>query len=231
MKALLLSGGYGTRLRPITNTKPKCLVEVNGKPILEHWLIKLEEINCQSVLINTHYLSEQVEDFLENYNTNMQIKTTFESELLGTAGTFIKNADFFSDAQGLLIHADNYTTNKLKSFVNSINFMPKSCLLTMLTFKTENPSQCGIVETDSKGIVRNFFEKSNEFHGYKANGAIYSFNYELVSWIKNNFPFAKDFSLDILPFLKGRIFTFHIEEEFFDIGTPESLLKANNIRK
>ena len=60
MKALILSGGYGKRLRPITNKKPKCLIEINKKPILQHWLEKLSNIGIKEFLINSHYLHDQV---------------------------------------------------------------------------------------------------------------------------------------------------------------------------
>ena len=74
IKALLLAAGFGTRLRPLTLTTPKCLVEINGEPILGHWLKKLDNLGCDEVLINTHYLNEKVEDYLLNINfRNIQV--------------------------------------------------------------------------------------------------------------------------------------------------------------
>ena len=69
LKAILLSAGYGTRLRPLTLEKPKCLIKINKKPILEIWLDKLSRLGCKEVLINTHYLSEQVDEFIYNYKS------------------------------------------------------------------------------------------------------------------------------------------------------------------
>ena len=60
---MLLCAGLGTRLRPITNNTPKCLVEINNKPILEYWL-QLEKVGCEEVLINTHYLNEKVSKYI-----------------------------------------------------------------------------------------------------------------------------------------------------------------------
>ena len=65
MKALLLSAGFGTRLRPLTLKTPKCLIEVQGKPILEHWLVALEKIGVEQILINTHYKRDMVLNFLK----------------------------------------------------------------------------------------------------------------------------------------------------------------------
>ena len=79
IRVLLLSAGLGTRLRPLTLSKPKCLVEINGKPILEHWLDKLDNIGAEKVLINTHYLSEQVDKFIANqHNRNVEISKFYE---------------------------------------------------------------------------------------------------------------------------------------------------------
>ena len=91
-KALLLSAGFGTRLRPITLKTPKCLVKINNIPILEHWLLKLEQIGIEEVLINTHYLSKKVEEFLKiRAKSNLKITQVYEKNLYGTAGTLIKN--------------------------------------------------------------------------------------------------------------------------------------------
>ena len=65
MKALLLSAGFGTRLRPLTLKTPKCLIKVQGKPTLEHWLVALEKLESNNILINTHYKREAVFDFLQ----------------------------------------------------------------------------------------------------------------------------------------------------------------------
>ena len=94
MKALILSGGYGKRLQPITNNLPKCLVEINNKPILLHWLEKLSRIGIKEFLINSHYLHNEVENFVNKYSNKFNIKLKYEKELLGTAGTLIQNIDF-----------------------------------------------------------------------------------------------------------------------------------------
>ena len=92
LKALILCAGIGSRLRPLTNNIPKCLVKISGKPLLEIWLTELERIGVEEVLINTHHLADQVIQFLENWKSkNLKVFTTFEEVLLGTAGTLIFN--------------------------------------------------------------------------------------------------------------------------------------------
>ena len=160
IRCLLLAAGLGTRLRPITNDHPKCLVTVGGKPVLEWWLKHLELIKCEKVIINTHYHADKVSDFLKNYNqAQLQVIEKYESKLLGTAGTLVANADFFQESTGILIHADNATDTDLNQLIKAHRNRPKCCILTMLTFTTDEPQNCGIVETDSDGVVQHFYEK------------------------------------------------------------------------
>ena len=94
MKAFLLAAGYGTRLRPLTNTTPKCLVPICGKPILTWWIQLFEKYNIQEVLINTHYLPNPVREFINEHNksiSKVKIKEFYEPLLLGSGGTILAN--------------------------------------------------------------------------------------------------------------------------------------------
>ena len=230
---LLLSAGYGTRLRPITIEIPKCLIQIAEKPLLAHWLLKMENLGCKEVLINTHYLSEKVEDFLHkwNRNYNLKIKTTYEPKLLGTAGTLLANKEKFIDKTGMLIHADNITNNNLKELLEVHKNRPKGILITMLTFNSFTPQNCGIVETDSNDIVINFHEKVNNPPSSIANAAIYVFDYSFIEWLSNFKKNFTDFSTEVIPLMMGKIKTHHISEPYFDIGTLNSLKQARNFFK
>ena len=91
MRAILLAAGYGTRLRPLTNTIPKCLVPIKGVPLLQIWLERLTNAGIGPFLINTHYLPKEVEGFAESSRYRDQVTLVHEPELLGTAGTLIAN--------------------------------------------------------------------------------------------------------------------------------------------
>ena len=230
-KALLLAAGLGTRLKPLTNQIPKCLVKVGNEPILGIWLNNLSKAGCESVLINTHYLSTQVEDYLkEKEFRGMEIITSYESSLLGTAGTLIKNLNFFVGGNSMLIHADNFTNTNLQDFMHfHINTtIPKKKLLTMMTFKTDNPKSCGIVRVDSEGIVEKFYEKDKNDHGNIANAAIYCFDDNLIGYLLSMNKKIYDFSRDVIPNILGKIQTYHTNSFLIDIGNFESLMKARN---
>jgi len=104
MKALLLAAGYGTRLRPLTEHLPKCLVPIKGQPLLGIWLEHLDAAGCGPFLVNTHYRAEQVAAFIEASPFRAQVTLTHEKHLLGTAATLLGNLDFFGGEDGLLIH-------------------------------------------------------------------------------------------------------------------------------
>ena len=232
IKALLLAAGLGSRLKPLTLNIPKCLVEINHKPVIEFWFEKFEKIKIQEVIINTHYLHQKVEKYIETqYFRKFLLKTIFEKRLLGTAATLIKNRRFFYGSLGLLIHADNFTNIDLEVLINAHKNKPKNCILTMLTFSAKEPQKCGIVKLDNKGIMSAFYEKAINPPGNIANGAVYLFEDEFLEWLTLNNPDAKDFSTEIIPKLIGKIFTYHTDSIYIDIGTPESLEEARKMAK
>lgn len=227
MRAILLAGGIGSRLRPITEKIPKCLVPIKGRPLLDIWLENLTLSGVGPFLINTHYLSDQVEDFVSDSKYLGDVKLVYESSLLGTAGTLRANSLFFSGQDGMLIHADNFCTANFIAFQKAHLSRPAECLMTMMTFRTDDPSSCGIVRVDDKGVVTDFYEKSEQSHGNLANGAIYILSAQLIKNITTQFSSAFDFSNDVIPHLVGHIFTFETTDLLVDIGTPENYKKIS----
>ena len=229
MRAILLAAGCGTRLRPLTNKIPKCLVPIKGRPLLEIWLERLTEAGMGPFLVNTHYLAEQVKAFIESSPYQEQVTLFHEHELLGTAGTLIANLDFFQGEDGLLIHADNYCLADFPAFVQAHLQRPAECVLTMMIFRTDTPSSCGIVELDERGVVVGFHEKVASPPGNLANGAVYILSAELLNQLRKEFRSVKDFSTEVLHQFVGHIYTYETTEVFLDVGTPESYAKANLI--
>jgi mannose-1-phosphate guanylyltransferase len=229
-RALLLAAGLGTRLRPITLYTPKCLVPIGGEPLLGRWFRQLELAGCEAVLVNTHYLSSQVESFTQAWSSSsMSISTVHESELLGTAGTLLANSSFFEGTTGLLIHADNAMAGSLEPLLRAHESRHAGCVLTMLTFHTDAPSTCGIVTTNSQGVVTAFHEKADHPPGNCANAALYAFNTDFLTQLEQFAPLPSDFSTEVIPKLIGRIQSVHTNELYLDIGTPSALTQAQQM--
>jgi mannose-1-phosphate guanylyltransferase len=229
MKAILLAAGYGTRLQPLTNDVPKCLVPINGKPLLQIWLENLTNSGVNSFLINTHYLSTQVIEFVNHSKFHDKCILIYEEHLLGTAGTLLNNLDFVSDDDCLLIHSDNYCLADFKEFIKAHHQRPNKCLITIMLFESDNPTECGIVEIDREGVCIGFHEKVNNPPGNLANGAVYLLSNEFISILIREFPNVSDFSNEVLPRFLGKIYTYRTKETFIDIGTPQAYFRANNI--
>ena len=227
MRAILLAAGLGTRLRPLTNQIPKCLVTIKGKPLLGIWLDKLTEVGVESILVNTHHLADKVETYVASGNYKGSVVVVNEPILLGTAGTLIANLPFFENEDGFLVHADNYIREDLWRFVAAHKMRSPGCVITMLTFRSDNPSACGIVEVDERGVVIRFHEKVLSPPGNLANGAVYILSPELIARLALDWVAPTDFSVDILPTLLGRIQTYETTGLFIDIGTPSAYASAN----
>jgi len=226
MRALLLAAGMGSRLRPLTDSVPKCLVEINNKPLLDYWIELLIRGGITEILINLHYLHEKVRSHLEKYDLGVNITCVYEEELLGTGGTLLRNKDFFENRPLMLIHADNLSHFDLLAFIQKYEFREKDVEITMMTFKATNPEECGIVELDGKGIVVEFYEKVKNPPGNLANGAVYILSPSILDYLISLGKEEIDFSMEVLPHFLRRINTFHNDVYHRDIGTLESLLVA-----
>jgi mannose-1-phosphate guanylyltransferase len=226
MKALLLAAGYGERLRPLTNNIPKCLVEIQGRPLLDYWLETLEKGGIKEVLINLHYLSDKVKKFIKNNNHNLNITLIQEERLLGTAGTISKNYKYFQNDPALVIHADNLSIFSMSKFIKSFNERKKNIQITMMTFETTTPKSCGILKLDDSGVIKEIYEKVSEPPGNLANAAVYIFSNDVIKFINKLDKSQNDISNDILPLYIGKINTYHNKIYHRDIGTIESLKLA-----
>jgi mannose-1-phosphate guanylyltransferase len=227
MRALLLAAGLGTRLRPLTDTVPKCLVPIKGEPLLGIWLERLAQAGIGPFLVNTHYLAAQVEDFIQVSPYRDQVTLVNEPELCGTAATLISNLGFFQGEAGLLIHADNFCLADFTAFQQAHSNRPQECLMTMMTFRTADPSSCGIVELDQRGVIVGFHEKIVKPPGNLANGAVYILSAELLERLGTDLQTVKDFSTEVLNRFVGHIYSYETAELFLDVGTPETYARAN----
>ncbi|MBV9560889.1 MAG: nucleotidyltransferase family protein [Bradyrhizobium sp.] len=228
MGALLLAAGFGSRLLPITATTAKCLVPIDGKPLLNYWLEHMFAADIERILINTHWLAEQVVAHVRASRFASRIDLTHEDELLGTGSTVLDNRDWFRGSPFLVAHADNLSDFDVRGLVAAHETRPRGHPITMLGFRTDRPSSCGILELDDRSSVVAFHEKVADPPGNLANGAVYIFEPEIIDAIASLGRPQVDLSTEIIPLFLGRILCVETHGYHRDIGTPDSLAQARS---
>jgi mannose-1-phosphate guanylyltransferase len=225
IKALLLAGGLGTRLRPLTETVPKCLVPVAGRPMLAYWLDALERAGIGEALVNTHHLPGAVRAFIaaETPRRAVTLRETFEPVLLGSAGTVHANRGFADDADAVVvIYADNLSAIDLADFVAFHGHHRDP--MSMALFHAPNPRHCGIATLDAEGRVVAFVEKPEQPAGDLANAGLYVV--DAAAWREIADMAAFDFGFDVLPRFVGRMRGYAFDGYHRDIGTLPALAAA-----
>jgi histidinol-phosphate phosphatase family protein len=221
-KALLLAGGLGTRLRPLTELTPKCLVPIAGRPLLDFWIDCLVEAGIHEARINTHALAEQVRAYTLQVNAREPIALveSFEPELLGSAGTVTANIDLADNTDHIvIIYADNISDVDLRPLLafHQAHGDP----FTMTLFHAPNPRACGIAGLDSESRIISFVEKPEPPVSNLANAGLYVVDAQTYRQIAELQAF--DLGFDILPRFVGRMRGWIWGGYHRDIGSLESL--------
>ena len=237
MKAFLLAAGKGTRLKPYTDTAPKCLIPIQGIPLMRIWIDLMASHGIKEVLINTHHQAEKVESFVESIRSRVPvtITTVYEQDLLGSAGTIWKNREFVAGEEDFIIaYGDNLTDIDL----TDMGIFHRECrliggVLTMGLFRAQDPRACGIAVLDGCKKIVDFIEKPQVPMGNLANGGIYIASSNLFDWFpkqerppgdEDNVEF--DFGFHVLPSLLGSMYGYEIKTYLRDIGTIQSYRAA-----
>jgi NDP-sugar pyrophosphorylase family protein len=220
-KALLLAGGLGTRLKPLTDTVPKCLVEIGGRPLLQYWFDALAAAGVRDALINTHHLPGPVRAFLAHVQAEgFRISEAYEPSLLGSAGTIAAAPWFADDADDVIvIYTDNLSDVDLGALVDT--HRRKGQPMTMLLFRTPRPSASGIAALDARGTVVEFVEKPAQPKSDLANAGVYVVT--ASAWREIAAMRAFDIGFEVLPRFVGRMYG-HLHAGYHrDIGTLDAL--------
>jgi mannose-1-phosphate guanylyltransferase len=224
-RVLLLAGGLGTRLRPITDTVPKCLVPIAGRPLLDYWLDRFAEAGLSEVRINTHHLPDAVREYIARTNATgrFRMAETYEPTLLGSAGTVAANRDLADGARDVLIvYADNLSDvdlNALLAFHRG-----HGDPMTMMLFRAPRPENCGIATLDAESRVVRFVEKPKEPESDLANAGLYALTADAYREVADLHAF--DFGFDVLPRFVGRMRGWPWPGYHLDVGTHEALARA-----
>lgn len=227
MKAVLLAAGLGTRLRPLTDSVPKCLIPVAGKTLLDRWLDALAFAGVDEVLVNTHHLADRVEAHVAGrHDSPPRVRLSYEAELLGSAGTLRANADFVrGEEMVLVVYADNITDFDMRTLVQE--HRAGGAPATIAVFRAPRPTECGIIEV-TDGVVVGFEEKPRRPRGDLANAGMYVFHPNVLTLIDESVT-PLDIGFHLLPQMVGKMRAVSIgTASFADIGTPEALDRARD---
>ncbi|MEE8058858.1 MAG: nucleotidyltransferase family protein [Pseudomonadales bacterium] len=223
MQALLLAAGLGTRLQPLTDYMPKCLAPIRGKPLLGIWLKFLAEAGVDKIFVNLHYQSALIEQYIEQSGFSDRVELLYEEELLGTAGTLIKFRHLYRQEPLLLIHADNLSVFSFAEFYQFHLSHRDQGSISMMTFTSDDPGSCGIVEVEADGKLLGFHEKVENPPGNQANAAVYWLEPDLINGLDSS---MTDISTEVLPSQMGSIWCWHNSVYHRDIGNIKSLSQA-----
>jgi len=224
MKAFLLAGGRGERLRPLTLSIPKCLVPVNGAPLLGIWLDLLQREGVDDVLLNVSHHVAQVQAFLAARRSGPRVELVVESEPRGNAGTVAAHAGFVGDEESFWIfYADNLTNLPLRPMLEA--HARHRGLLTLGLFRAPDPRAAGIVDVEADGRIVGFEEKPAHPRSNLANTGIYLARRDLFGALPTATGIL-DFGHDVFPRLLGRMHGHVIDAFLMDVGTPTALATA-----
>ncbi|MGI6711569.1 MAG: sugar phosphate nucleotidyltransferase [Bacillota bacterium] len=199
MKAVIMAGGEGSRLRPLTCDRPKPMVPVMDKPIMEHIIQLLYRHNLHNIGVTLMYLPEEIKDYFgDGSEFGVKLEYFIEETPLGTAGS-VKNGEKFLDESFLVISGDALTDFDLTNVIRY--HQDKKAAVTIVLTRVANPLEYGVVITDTDGRIRQFLEKPSwgEVFSDTVNTGIYVIEPEILNLIPKETPF--DFSKDLFPML------------------------------
>lgn len=227
MKAVVMAGGEGSRLRPLTITRPKPMVPVANKPVIAHILDLLKRHGITEVIVTVQYMAEIIQDYLgDGQNLGMRIHYSVEEVPLGTAGS-VKNAQSYLDDTFLVISGDALTDFDLTALIHY--HRSKQALATLTLYRVPNPLEYGVVIVDKDGRIRQFLEKPSwgEVISDTVNTGIYILEPEVLDYFKPGQVF--DFSKDLFPMLLERdapLYGCVAEGYWCDIGSIQEYIRA-----
>lgn len=224
MKAVIMAGGQGTRLKPVSGNTPKPLVPFCGRPVMEHIVRLLKKNGITDICAALKYRPEEIENYFgngEKFGVNMQYR--IETEALGTAGGVKNCEDFYGNEDFLVISGDAICDLDLKAFIE--NHEKHSPAVSIALYPHSDPLRYGLALCDGESCVRSFIEKPDWAHVVTnlVNTGIYIISAKAMEHVPPDTQY--DFAKDLFPLLLENgelIYGFTCDGYWCDIGTPKS---------
>lgn len=228
LKAVILVGGPGTRLRPLTYHTPKPMVPVLNRPFLEHNIAYLRRCGVESIILTLGYLPNVIQNYFRD-GSNLRIPLTYavENNPLGTAGA-VKNIEQYLSGTFAVLNGDIFTDINIADMFAF--HRRKQAKATIALTWVDNPSAFGVVETDSDGRVVRFIEKPspNQLTTNWINAGIYIVEPEVLEYVPPNSHYMFEQGLFPLLLKLGEpVYSYPSSGYWLDMGTPEKYLRLN----
>ncbi|TFH40727.1 MAG: nucleotidyl transferase, partial [Lysobacterales bacterium] len=227
MKAVVMAGGAGSRLRPLTINRPKPMVPLVNKSVIGHILDLLKRHGITEVIITLQYMAEDIQDHLgDGHNLGMNIQYSIEETPLGTAGS-VKQAQEWFDDTFLVISGDAVTDVDLQSIINF--HKTKKSIATLTLYRVPNPLEYGVIIVNDEGRVQQFLEKPSwgEVISDTVNTGIYVLEPQVLDLFEPGVSF--DFSKDLFPILLSRadpMYGYIADGYWCDVGNLSEYMRA-----
>jgi len=228
MKAVVMAGGFGTRIQPLTNSIPKPMLPILNKPMMEHIIKKLKSVGINEIVVLLYFKPEIIQNyFKDGSDLGIKINYVLPDDDYGTAGA-VKKAQKYLDERFIVVSGDLVTDFDFKEIIGFHNAVNSKLTITLTS--VEDPLQFGVVITDKDGKILRFLEKPGwgEVFSDTINTGIYVIEPEILDYIPDNIPF--DFSKDLFPKLMKEgitLYGYNAKGYWRDVGNPESYREVN----
>ena len=224
MQAIILAGGLGTRMQPVTATVPKSMMLIGGKPLLEHQIGCLVRNGVKEIVLIVNHLKEPIRDFFgDGRNWGVSIRYYAEEEPLGTVGG-IKNIEEWMEDDFLVVYGDVMFDVEINKLINFHNRTKSAC--TLVLHPNDHPFDSDLVEVDRRDCITAFHpspRRESRFYRNLVNAGLYVMSKSVLSHLQKNK--KADFGKDVFPIIlnKMNLMGYYTAEYLKDMGTPERL--------
>ncbi len=223
--AVLMAGGKGERLRPLTEKTPKPLLPVGGKAIIDHNIDRLISYGVQHISVTVNYLKEQIEEHFAQPHNGVQVQTVREPKFLGTIGSIKFVKEFYNDTV-LVMNSDVFTNINLEDFY--LHFIEHNAVMSVAAIPYTVSVPYGIFDLNGRDI-NGLIEKPT--YNYYANAGIYLIKREAIDEIPEDTFFHSTDLIEKLISENKKVIRFPLNGTWIDIGNPQEYKKANELVK
>jgi len=229
MKALILVGGFGTRLRPLTLSVPKPIVEFANKPSIIHQIEALAKVGVTEVILAVNYQPELMSACMKAWEKILNVKITYSRETtpLGTAGPIGLAKELLSDGEPFFVlNADIICDFPFSQMMQL--YKEKQAEAVLVVTKVEEPSKYGVIVANEEGKIERFVEKPQIFVSNKINAGMYLFSPKVLDRIE---PVPSSLEKETFPAIAndGKMFCLNLEGFWMDVGQPKDFLLGTNL--